>query len=99
MMDEQKRVMFQEYMDKIRRAAMRHCLEDGGLYAGKDGCLRLAREVGYALPDISRRKDDLFEMMRSTYGGVCVIAYDLKPPIDAKAWLNEMSKAIEMVLS
>lgn len=98
MMDEQKQVMFQEYMSKISRAAARHCVE-GGLYAGKDGCLRLAREVGYALPDFSTRKGDLFDMMSRTYSGICVIAYNLNPPIDAKKWNNEMVKAIQRRIS
>lgn len=94
MMDEKKQVMFQEYMSRIGRASARHCAE-GGLYAGKDGCLRLAREVGYALPDFSTRKSDLFDMMSRTYSGICVIAYNLKPPIDAKQWNNEMVSAIQ----
>ena len=93
MMVEQKLVMFNEYMSKISRAAMRHCVE-GGMYAGKEGCLRLAREVGYALPDFSIKKAELFEMMSRTYSGVCVIAYRLKPPVDAKEWNNEIVKAI-----
>lgn len=88
---------FNRWMRTEVQACMRHC-HDGELYAGEDGARRFAREVGACLPDFSKDEKDLQDMMSSTYSGICVIAYQLKPPVDAKAWFAEMRKGIQAAL-
>lgn len=94
----EKRAAFQSYMSGIGHAAMRHCTADGGLYSGEDGCLRLAREVGYALPDFSTSPRDIQSMASSTYGAVCVIAYNLKPPVSARRWYTAVMEGADRAL-
>lgn len=76
---------FNNYMAAIRSVAASLC-RDGGIYAGTEGCLRLAREVGPALVDFSRNERDISSMVSSTYSGICVVAYGLRPPLDASDW-------------
>ena len=84
-------MMFSDWMSSVARAATRHCLDPTGLYYGPEGAKRLARECGPALLDFA----DGERNASSTYSGICVIAYDLKPPIDAKVWLRELKKGME----
>lgn len=79
-----------EYMSRISHVAMIHC-RAGGLYEGVEGAKRLARECAPALLDFPNGERE----MGSTYSGICVIAYWLKPPIDAKTWMTEMRAALE----
>lgn len=88
---------FSRWMRTELQACMRHCY-DGGLYAGEDGARRFAREVGACLPDFSKDEKDLQDMVSSTYSGICVIAYQLKPPVDSKVWFAEMRKGIQAAL-
>lgn len=83
---------FRNWMTELSHAAMLQCHD--GLYAGADGCKRFARETGAALPNFSRVEKDLRDMCSSTYSGICVIAYRLKPPIDAKEWYNSLREGI-----
>ena len=73
---------FSDYIQRVVNAAGRHCLEKDGIYATKEGAERFARECGPALLDF----DDSESLVSRTYSGICVRAYDLKPPIDAKEW-------------
>ena len=79
---------FDDYMASIRSAASRHCID--GIYRGRDGAKQFARECGYALPDFSSDEREIQEMISKSYSGICVIAYALKPPINAKEWANAM---------
>ena len=88
---------FQHWTREIVSASMRHCHD--GMYVGEEGAKRFAREVGASLPDFSKEENDLRDMMSGTYSAICVIAYNLKPPIDAKLWLEEMRKGIRAVLN
>lgn len=85
-------------MSELSNAAMWQCHD--GLYVGVEGCKRFARETGAALPDFSRDEKDLKDMCSSTYSGICVIAYQLKPPINANEWYKNLrvgvSKAMEI---
>ena len=73
---------FSDYMQRVVNAAGRHCSEQDGFYHGKDGAMRFARECGPALLDFANPES----LVSSTYSGICVRAYNLKPPIDAKEW-------------
>lgn len=76
-----------DYMSRVAHAAMAVCIPDDGIYHGIDGCHRLARECGAAYIDFERMGADADKLMGSTYSGICVIAYGLKPPVDAAQWL------------
>jgi hypothetical protein len=85
-----------EYCKTVYEAAMRNyqnLFTEDGIYHGKEGCLRLARDYGTGLADMppEAAKDDL----HSSYSVLCVRAYLLRPPIDAKEWANEAQKAME----
>lgn len=82
---------FNDWMTSVSNAAKRHCLDPDGLYYGVEGAKRLARECGPALLDFPDGERQIW----STYSGICVRAYDLKPPIDAKTWLTEMNVGIK----
>ena len=82
---------FADWMSTMAQVAMRHCLNEGGLYYGVEGAKRFARECGPALLDFPGGERNA----GSTYSGICVRAYDLKPPIDAKAWLMELRKGMD----
>lgn len=78
---------FSDYMQRVAKAAGRHCLGSDGLYQGQEGAKRFARECGPALLDF----DNPESLISSTYGGICVRAYNLKPPIDAKDWIKNIT--------
>lgn len=78
------------WMTRVRLAAMRHCLDPDGIYYGEEGAKRFARECGPALLDFPDGEKRISE----TYSGICVMAYDLKPPIDASVWFDEMRKGM-----
>ena len=81
---------FSKWMRETRQAAAHLCAH-GGLYGGVDGCRRFARECAPAILDFG---DYGRKNIGSTYGGVCVISYDLKPPVDAKQWVHLMLEKI-----
>lgn len=76
---------FQNWMRSVANAARTHCLDPNSLYYGADGARRPGRECGPALLDFGSYG---IKNIGSTYGAICVIAYSLKPPIDAAEWLN-----------
>ena len=74
---------------QVKSAAFRHCYP-GGIYEGSDGARRLARECGIALADFGEAGE---YFIPNTYSTICVLAYNLKPPIDAKVWNTEMRES------
>jgi hypothetical protein len=78
-----------EYMAKMRQACGVK-LVHGGLYGGRDGHLRLAREIGYALNDFNDNQQR--HILTSSYSVIYVRACFLNPTLDAKDWINEMIK-------
>lgn len=81
---------FRYWMRSIASAAMKHCCDPDGLYYGPEGCKRLARECGVAIPDFSLDEREQNDMISRAYSAICVVAYNLKPPIDAKDWFENM---------
>jgi len=79
-----------EYTRKLGDA-LRVAVFQTDLYSGKEGCLRLAREYGRGLADYPEK--EALEALRASYGLICVIGYNMKPPIDAKEWVNEVEKS------
>ena len=64
-----------------------------GPYSGREGALRLAREYGYGLAEYPEK--EAFDALGRSYGMICVIGYDLKPPLDAKDWVREVQKEMK----
>lgn len=64
----------------------------GEIYEGKEGALRLAREVGFCLKDNPR--EEALEAVRDSYNYVCIIGYILEPPIDKKEWDAEVMRGL-----
>lgn len=84
----------QEYTDNLLNALSQYIFNNQGfgLYEGKEGCLRLAREYGYGLKDYPEK--GRLSTIHSSYSCLCVRFYNLKPPIDAKEWIKEINKVI-----
>lgn len=89
---------FQSWMCSIASAAMRHCHDTDGIYYGPEGCKRLARECGYAIPDFTLSVKEQDYLISSTYSGICVIAYRLNPPVNAKKWIISMREGRDEVM-
>ena len=89
---------FGEWMIRTRLAASRHCY-GGGIFAGVEGAKRFARECGPAVLDFEDAKHSADSLAKSTYSGICVIAYQLCPPIDAKEWLKNIREGCERARS
>jgi len=85
-----------DYLNKMRNAIGYHLINPDSVYYGKDGNLRLARECGYALNDFNNEGQQ--EILHSSYGMIYVIGCNLKPLLDAKEWINEMSKQIKQTI-
>jgi hypothetical protein len=86
-----------DYLKRVA-TALAISLRNSNIYKGRDGALRLAREVGYCLNDFP--PEEAYEAFRNSYNMVCVVGYDLKPPVSAKEW-NEavLSKLKERDMS
>ena len=88
---EQTREAFNAWMCATRSAALRLC-RPGGLYDGIEGCRRFARECAPALLDFGEYGRN---SIGATYGAICVISYQLKPPVDAAQWICWMREKLE----
>jgi len=81
-----------EYMSGIY-AACGDKLMTEGLYSGKEGHLRLAREIGVALHDFDPKEQH--DILLASYSCIYVRACFLRPVLDAKEWIKEMLKGKE----
>jgi hypothetical protein len=84
-----------QYLNSMRNAIGDHLINPNSIYYGKEGNLRLARECGYALNDFNTEGQQ--EILHSSYGSIYVIGCNLKPILDAKEWITEMSKQIKQI--
>jgi hypothetical protein len=82
-----------EYMSKIKSAVGDKLVNLNSVYYGREGHLRLARECGYALNDFN--EDGQKEILHSSYSSIYVIRCNLKPLLNAKEWIYEMSKQLK----
>ena len=83
----------QEYMESVYDALKSNYSNMREFYDGKKGALRLAREFGYGLNFLSSKEQK--NILSSSYSFLCVRFYDLRPPIDAKEWIDEMLSQIK----
>lgn len=81
------RMAFNDWMRRTAMAASSHCYSPDSVYYGTEGAKRLGRECGPALLDFGEFGID---NIGATYSAICVIAYQLKPPIDAKEWFTSV---------
>lgn len=77
-----------KYMNKMRSAAKLQLNNPRSPYFGREGHLRLAREIGVALMDFN--EEERKEIFSSSYGMVYVSGCNLKPILDAKEWIETM---------
>lgn len=82
-----------EYMRNVRNALGTKLIEPEGIYAGREGHLRLARECGVALADFDEIGRN--EILKGSYGSIYVIGCNLKPILNAGEWIDEMEKGAE----
>ena len=82
-----------KYMHDMRNAAQRHIIDPNGVYYGREGNLRFAREFGYALNDFNKQGQD--EILHGSYSAVYVICCNLKPILDAKEWIGILKSQIK----
>lgn len=83
---------FNVWMHRVAMAASGHCYSPDSWYYGADGAKRLGRECGPALLDFGQYGE---KHLSATYSGICVIAYQLKPPISAKDWFDAVRQGYE----
>ena len=89
---------FQSWMRSIASAAKHLCHDPEEIYYGVKGCKRLAKECGYTIPDFTLDRDEQNNLIRSTYACICMIAYDLKPPLDSKEWFKSIREGRDEVM-
>ena len=82
-----------EYLTNIRIALGNRLVDPNSIYHGKQGHLRLARECGYALNDFN--DEGRREILSASYSSIYITGCNLKPILDDKDWINEMSKQIK----
>jgi hypothetical protein len=85
----------EDYLSQMDSAIGLKLIEPDSLYYGRDGHLRLAREIGFALNDFGKKDQDL--ILSASYGRLYVKRCNLKPILDAKEWQQEMQKGINIM--
>ena len=77
------------YIHNMRNAIGNKLIEPG-TYSEREGHLKLAREIGYALADFNDK--EIKHIKASSYGGIYVIGCNLKPILDAKEWIEGLTE-------
>ena len=83
-----------EYMDNIRNATGTKLIESDSLYFGREGHIRFAHEVGYALNDFDVKGQE--ELIHSSYSNVYIRACFLKPILYAGEWIGLLQSQIRI---
>ncbi|KTF59850.1 MULTISPECIES: hypothetical protein [Bacillus amyloliquefaciens group] len=84
---------YKNYLINVREA-LQTSLGQSNVYVGRDGALRLAREIGFCLNDFNPAQARL--ALGDSYNLVCVMGYDLQPPLDKKDWDSEVISKISL---
>lgn len=72
------------YLFAMRAAAGDKLIKPEGIYSGREGHLRLARECGYALNDFDRKGQTY--ILQGSYSTIYVSACLLLPILSATEW-------------
>lgn len=81
------------YLDSMDSAIGAQLIAPEGLYSGRKGHERFARECGFALNDFC--EEDRKEILSASYGKLYVKHCALKPILDAKEWATLMRSQIK----
>lgn len=81
------------YMSKIQGAIGTKLIEKDGIYSGRSGHERFAREVGYTLNDFDEKGQE--EILHGSYSCIYVAGCRLKPILDAKEWIGILKSQIK----
>ncbi|MCL9628273.1 hypothetical protein [Bacillus subtilis] len=84
---------YKNYLVNVKEA-LQTSLGQSNVYVGRDGSLRLAREIGFCLNDFNPAQARL--ALGDSYNLVCVMGYDLHPPLDKKDWDSEVISKISL---
>ena len=82
-----------KYLDNMDNAIGTLLIEPDGVYSGREGHERFARECGYALNDFD--ESDRTEIASASYGKLYVKHCNLKPIFDAKQWIGIMMSQVK----
>jgi len=85
-----------EYTYELHQAILsnyQNIMGEGGIYHGKEGIRRLARDYGRGLSRSSKKEIE-YEIQNS-YGSLLVMVTNMKPLLDAKEWNDEVRKGLE----
>lgn len=85
-----------EYMNKMYNAIGDKLINPSSIYFGREGHVRLAREIGPALLDFSEKARK--EIVHGSYSIIYVRCCNLKPILDAKEWQKIMLNSEEEYL-
>ena len=86
----ENRMTAEEYVHKLELVLAPH-FAPGGIYNGKDGAMRLAREVGYGL----RELEGADKVIQTLYSRLLVrFTLATNVPVDAKPWFDEIRRAM-----
>jgi hypothetical protein len=77
-----------DYMSQIYSATGTKLIDGHPLYSGIDGHIRLAHEIGAALPDFTPSEQQT--ILSASYSAVYVRACNLRPILDARGWIREI---------
>lgn len=81
------------YLDNMDNVIGTLLIEPDGIYSGREGHERFARECGYALNDFG--ESDRAEIASASYGKLYVKHCNLKPILDAKQWIGIMMAQVK----
>lgn len=79
-----------DYMNKMYIAIGDKLINPDSVFGGREGHLRMAREIGVALADFTEKEQR--ELLTSSYSSIYVRGCRLKPILNNDEWIAEMKK-------
>ncbi len=79
-----------DYMNKMYIAIGDKLVNPDSVFSGREGHLRMAREIGVALADFTEKEQR--ELLTSSYSSIYVRGCKLKPILNNKEWIAEIKK-------
>ena len=81
------------FLREVRGALGDKLINPTGFYYGREKHLRLAREIGAALPDFDASGQ--CEILHGSYSAIYVAACALKPLLSAAEWAQELRRGMD----
>jgi hypothetical protein len=85
-----------EYMNKMYVAIGDKLINPESIFSGRDGHLRMAREIGVALADFTEKEQR--ELFTSSYSSIYVRGCRFKPVLNNNEWIAEMRKGYDKAM-